>query len=215
VNVATSPLPAIDNDWFPNTLRGEYWSSSASFAQENNAWKVTFWNGDIFYDNFGADESFYGDRHISYSVRLVRGGSAPPVTRFTYGNAGAEVVDAQTNLIWRRCVEGMSWNGTTCLGTDLRLTHEESLVHAQSQTGWRLPNIKELTSIVDRSTASPAIRLDVFPATPMNGLWTSTPVVVVDPSFQGGWYVDAVFGASTAWLSPTFKFPIRLVKDGS
>lgn len=213
VNVGVAPLPAIDNDWFPNTLKVEYWSSSAAFTQASNAWKVTFWDGGVFYNKYNYDEPFYGDRHIRYPVRLVRGASAAPATRFTYINAGTEVADAQTNLIWRRCVEGMSWNGATCIGADSRFTREQALAQAQSQTGWRLPNIKELTSIVDRSTSSPAFNASIFPVTPMFGLWTSTPFIGVDTSIEGGWYVDAVTGTSAAMFFPTSAFSIRLVKD--
>jgi len=214
VNVATFPLPAIDNDWFPNTQRADYWTSSPSFVMASNAWKVSFWDGGVFYNKYSYDEPFYGDRHIPYFVRLVRGAATGSASRFTYGNGGAEVIDAQTNLIWRRCVEGMSWNGLTCVGLDSRYTREQALTQAQSQTGWRLPNVKELTSIVDRSTSSPSFNLSVFPLTPLNGLWTATPFVGFDTSIQGGWYVDGVSGASLLMLSPSFQFPIRLVKDG-
>jgi hypothetical protein len=94
---------------------------------------------------------------------------------YTISPDGTEVTDGKTGLIWRRCSEGQTWNGSTCAGTALTLTHEQALAHAQTQTGWRLPNVKELASIADRSRYSPAIDTVVFPDTASTWYWTSTP----------------------------------------
>lgn len=107
----------------------------------------------------------------------VSGPEAWAQTRFTYAANGAEVKDAQTGLTWRRCSAGQSWNGSTCTGEPTSYTHEEALAYAQTQTGWRLPNVKELASIVDRSKSDPAIDARVFPGTASNWYWTSSPVV--------------------------------------
>ena len=90
---------------------------------------------------------------------------------------GTEVTDSKTDLTWRRCSEGKSWNGSFCVGTALRLTNERALIHAQTQTGWRLPNVKELASIIDRSKRSPAIDTTAFPGTVTNWYWSSSPFV--------------------------------------
>ena len=94
---------------------------------------------------------------------------------YSYSTDGAEVIDSKTGLTWRRCNEGLAWNGNTCAGTALRFTHEQALAHAQTQAGWRLPNVKELQSIVDRSRSDPAIDTIAFPGTPSWGHWTSSP----------------------------------------
>lgn len=90
---------------------------------------------------------------------------------------GTEVTDQATGLIWRRCHEGMNWNGTTCAGVDDKFDHEEALQHAAAQASsigvaWRLPNIKELTSIVDKRRHYPAIDTTAFSATPGSGFWS-------------------------------------------
>jgi hypothetical protein len=98
---------------------------------------------------------------------------------------GQEVTDNQTNLIWRRCSEGMNWDGLTCTGSATTFSHEAALQHASAQaisTGfaWRLPNIKELSSILDRNFGTPAIDPTIFPATPASIFylfWSSSPLV--------------------------------------
>ncbi len=104
--------------------------------------------------------------------------SAQPFTVSTDGN---EVTDQKTGLIWRRCAEGMNWNGITCAGVAATFTHEAALQRAAAQvastgTAWRLPNIKELSGIIDESRSIPAIDLAVFPATPSNSFWSASVV---------------------------------------
>jgi len=93
----------------------------------------------------------------------------PP--RYTASADGQEVTDSQTGLIWRRCAEGMNWDGSTCAGAATPFTHEAALQRATAQAAssgkaWRLPNVKELSSIVDKSRSYPAIDPTAFPATP-------------------------------------------------
>jgi Protein of unknown function (DUF1566) len=92
--------------------------------------------------------------------------------------AGDEITDSKTGLIWKRCPEGMVWSVNTCTGTAATYTHEQALARATAQAGaagWRLPNVKELSSIVDASRISPAIDTAAFPATPSYYFWTSSP----------------------------------------
>ncbi len=98
---------------------------------------------------------------------------------FTISADGSEVTDQKTGLIWRRCAEGMNWDGATCAGTAATFPHEAALQRATAQVTnaiWRLPNIKELFSIVDESRSIPAIDLAIFPATPSNQFWSNSIV---------------------------------------
>jgi hypothetical protein len=101
--------------------------------------------------------------------------SWPTAERFVVN--GAEVTDQRTGLVWARCSVGQSWSGSACTGTAITLTHESALAHAQSQSGWRLPNVKELASLADKGCQSPAIDSVAFPNTPGNWYWTSSPYV--------------------------------------
>ena len=93
-----------------------------------------------------------------------------------------EVADQKTGLIWLRCAAGMVYNGSTCTGTASTFTHEAAVQYATdyaSNTGiaWRLPNIKEIASIADKSRINPAIDLEIFPATPADKFWSASPCV--------------------------------------
>ncbi len=110
---------------------------------------------------------------------------------FTISADGAEVTDNKTGLIWRRCSEGQHWNGSACMGTALTYTHEAALTQARTQTDWRLPNVKELASIVDRSRIKPSIDVEVFPDTSHEWYWTSSPYADYPSS---AWYVCFEFG---------------------
>ena len=102
-------------------------------------------------------------------------GLAQGADRFSYNNDGSEVTDNTTGLVWRRCPEGMSWIDNTCTGPATKYTHQAALQRAQTQTGWRLPNIKELSTIVDPIRANPGIDPTAFPATPPDRFWSSSP----------------------------------------
>jgi hypothetical protein len=157
------------SDWLLFTLAGDYWSSDRVAS-----------SGEFKYISAGHVDDGPGTHRKG--VRLVSGsifGSATP--RFSYttiaytGDAANNVVnDAWTGLQWRRCEEGKAWNGTTCVGSDLGMTHEAALNHARQKIGWRMPNVKELSSLYPRDASD----LDsvVFP-NPGGVTWSSTPYV--------------------------------------
>lgn len=108
-------------------------------------------------------------------------GTAQAQVRFSYSTDGSEVTDSKTELIWQRCSVGQSWSwsGSTCTGTAATFTHEAALGYAQTQTGgWRLPNVKELSSLIDRTVFQPTIDRVVFPATPAGMYWSASPYAV-------------------------------------
>jgi hypothetical protein len=85
--------------------------------------------------------------------------------------------------------------------------------YAQSQTGWRLPNIKELTSLANRGTYYPAMDTTAFPGTPADSwYWSSTP----DSSGAGRVWIVSFINGSVSPRVRTFTGAnsglIRLVK---
>lgn len=131
-------------------------------------------------------------------------------SRYAYSTDCSEVTDAQTGLIWRRCSAGQTWSGSTCVGGLTVLTHEGALAYAATQTGgWRLPNVKELRSLVDTSRSSPAINPVAFPNTASTTYWSSTPDVQLSSS---AWSVEFGLGDVNSTGRNTFGVLVRLVR---
>jgi len=144
-----------------------------------------------------------------------------PVTTFAQSyiisTDGSEVTDPKTGLIWRRCAEGMIFSGDTCTGTAGLFTDQEAVTHGISEaksTGiaWRLPNVRELASIVDKSVRKPSIDSKAFPATPSHWFWTSTPFV--DANYVGAWLVSFDNGFVLSYRFSGFGYHVRLVRTG-
>ena len=114
--------------------------------------------------------------------------AACPVTPGRFVANGAEVTDTTTGLVWARCSLGQAWNGTSCTGAASLVYHERALVLAQSAVGWRLPNVKELASIVDRRCKEPATDSAAFPNISSYYFWAST--IELWSSVDSAWYVD-------------------------
>ena len=169
------PLPnaTIDVNFFPHSTNEIYWSQSPYTKNKNEMWALYFNDGSIF------DQT----KSTRSAVRLVS--SAAPISdkKYIISDNGQEVLDMQTNLIWRRCVEGMLWNGKTCVDENGSgpsfFMFEEALQHAAKQAantkkGWRLPNVKEITSLMDYSQPDMAINSTIFPSTPNAQSWSSS-----------------------------------------
>ena len=116
----------------------------------------------------------------------------PTAERFTLN--GAEVTDKRTGLVWARCSVGQSWSGSTCTGSATALTHEAALQHAATQSGWRLPNVKELASLADKGCINPAIDAGAFPAAPSALYWSSSPLAGGTSSAWGVHFYDGSVG---------------------
>jgi hypothetical protein len=126
-----------------------------------------------------------------------------------------EVADTSTNLIWRRCAEGQAWTGSTCSGTSTLYTWDQAVAAAQAQalsTGvaWRLPNVKELSSIVSLARYSPAIDIAAFPNTQSALNWTSTPFA----GDEGLAWVVSFSNGSVSNGSRDVNGAVRLVRAG-
>src|ERR1035437_9456228 len=94
---------------------------------------------------------------------LMLGAATPALAAKTYSDNGdGTVTDPTTGLQWMRCAIGQTWSGGTCAGTanTYSWAQANALTNTQTfagQNDWRLPNIRELQTIVDRSVYNPEI----------------------------------------------------------
>jgi uncharacterized repeat protein (TIGR02543 family) len=130
-----------------------------------------------------------------------------------------------SGLVWKRCAEGQTWNSTSsaCDGGAAGYSWEGAFQRAtavNSGTGgtenaghsdWRLPNVNELRSLVERACRGPAINLTQFPGTDQNAwFWSGSPVA----GYPGlAWVVDFDYGGGY-WYGRDDTFQVRLVRAG-
>ncbi len=120
-----------------------------------------------------------------------------------WSGSGDTVTDSSTGLIWQRCAAGQSFNGGTCIGTANTATWAAAVTGAA--LGWRLPNVKELESIVERRCATPAMNTATFPASPSVNFWSSTP----------GWAVSFNDGSALSGQMASTGMAVRYVQGGN
>ncbi len=137
--------------------------------------------------------------------------------RFVVSVDEAGARDTYTGLHWQRCLVGYRWSadGQRCspnADEPVRFTWQEAL--AVADAGWRLPNAKELESIVDRNCFEPALRTRVFPSKDgvvAGAQWTSSQI----ESYAGGaWSVNFKTGSLIS-SDKSEQLPVRLVRDSS
>lgn len=140
-----------------------------------------------------------------------------PTTRFVLDNDKGTAFDSKTGLTWTRCALGQTWAKATktCTGKPIVYTWKNALNAAENtvfaaHNNWRLPNVKELASIIERRCDSPSINAVVFPNTRYDGIgfWSSSQ------SFQYDYYSwHVLFYQGTAlWRQQAYdKSYVRLV----
>jgi hypothetical protein len=100
-------------------------------------------------------------------------------SRYSVHNDGT-VTDTKTQLMWKVCSEGQLWNAGACEDTTVEVDWQTALQQASNSnfanhTDWRVPNVKELQSIVAFNCLSPSINTIIFPNTAARGYWSSSP----------------------------------------
>ena len=102
------------------------------------------------------------------------------------------VIDIETGLMWQKCALGYDWGaGTdandfsddtcTASGNPATFTWGEALAAADADSfvdaNWRLPNDKELESLVEDACFNPNINEALFPATVSEWHWSASAYV--------------------------------------
>jgi hypothetical protein len=172
------------------------WHLTANTCVEDSgdAWAVDFEGG-------AAEDKGKNSLH---RVRCVRGGSSLG----TYVNNGdGTVADTATGLIWQQADDGLDKNWQEAL------FYCETLDFA-GKTDWRLPDIRELQSIVDDTLYNPAIN-PVFNC--LGGAYWSGSSHVYSPesSPEEAWHVFIRVGNSISnFKTHSLQFRARCVRGG-
>jgi hypothetical protein len=145
---------------------------------------------------------------MAYTARFSR---TEPV-----GGSGQYVVqDKITGYIWQGCPAGLT--GANCdTGTIITKTWADAQTYCNGlnwggeATGWRLPDIKELSSIVESRKSSPSMDTTAFPATPSNNFWSSSSHA---RNSSNAWYVIFNYGFVDVY-SKSSPNDVRCVHSG-
>ena len=220
--------PAVDPAYFPNTaVSTNYWAGSTYVANASSAWAVNFQTG---HTPSGSKSS-----STRFAVRLVRGAmpgaafvagaacaagnpngaaqTSTPTSAFTNHGDGT-LTHALTGLMWKQCPQGLS--GTGCAtGSPAAMTWRAALVAAAADshagyTDWRLPNAKELASIIEFCGYYPAVNQVVFPGSSVSTFWSGS-TSATSPS--RAWAVFFYDGGTSSDAKSTSDF-VRLVRGG-
>lgn len=133
-------------------------------------------------------------------------------------NVNATITDQQTGLMWKQCSEGPT-NSDCTIPDAVVFNWQQALQQAETvnATGgfagfndWRLPNIKELSSLVETQCYLPSINLTLFPGTPVARHWSSS----LKSSSDGVFFADFDDGGvGFAGNNRESTYYIRLVRD--
>lgn len=137
-----------------------------------------------------------------------------PEANFT-DNEDGTVTDTSTGLMWMRCSIGQTWDeeNTTCTGDATAMTWQEALQTAYgyeyaNHNDWRLPNVKQLISITEKTCVRPSINETIFPETTSDDYWSSTPSL---SDYTMSWVV-AFFNSSNSLKEKDAFVYTRLVR---
>ena len=185
--------PALTKNIFRNYTSSLYWSSTAPvFDQISYAWYIYFGDG----DTGGSDKS--RNNH----VRCIRNGSLL-LSKLTHN--GSTVIDDITGLQWQDneavLTTAQTWSDAIEYCEDLIL---------DGYIDWRLPNIKELFSIVATSAFDPSIDNTVFLNTVSSNYWSSTSNHYYS---SNAWHINFKAGYSD-YMSKSSSYYTRCVRKG-
>ncbi len=134
-------------------------------------------------------------------------------------NGNGTVSDNKTGLMWKKCVEGVSGNKCNA-GSANTFTWEQARKHPgrinnlggfAGHDNWRLPNIEELISIVEKRCYNPSININRFPGS-SSDVWSGSPYT---SNSSSAWFVSFHNGTPYNYNRfAGFTFQVRLVRDG-
>jgi hypothetical protein len=177
---------ALENNikTFEESFNDSYWSSTLDASNSTMAWIVgSFYGQDGFYPIFNWAK-----------VRCVRGKESMTSVYKREESLGI-IMDTTTNLVWQDDYSENNNSIKKAFYSDA-LNYCESLILAQKDD-WRLPNINELYSLIDKTRTYPSIDPS-FKKVVASEYWSSTTDIKY-PDNQ--WTVNFAFGMDGTWVT--------------
>ncbi|MEE8381927.1 MAG: DUF1566 domain-containing protein [Thermodesulfobacteriota bacterium] len=165
--------PTIDTFYFPNTISSSYWTSDSVSFNSYYYWRVYF--------NYG--EVLFSPNSYNLSVRAVRGNRA---SHSFINNGDGTVTNTGMGLMWQYP------------GTSTKMTWEKALNYCENlslagHTDWRMPNIKELSALVNTGRYSSSFYLS---PERNSYYWSSTTDVFISKRLGTG-YAYSIYTSYT------------------
>ena len=211
---AGDSTPYIDTDYFDfeygDTSAGERFIDAQYVSSTNYVWATMDGDDTVFGVNF-ADGRIKGygkempDGSVKrFEVRYVRGNADDSVNDFE-DNGDGTVSDNATGLMWSQADsgEGMDWEDA------LAWVEQRNAENYLGYNDWRLPNAKELQSIVDYTRApdvSGSAAIDpIFEVTQLDDgeypyFWTGTTHLDGPEDIRGSTAVYIAFGRALGYM---------------
>ena len=139
---------------------------------------------------------------IKLHILMIATTSLVSATTDTWYANGNVVTDVATGLVWQRQDDGV-------MRTYLEAINYCQDISLDSSTSWRLPNVKELMSIVDYRTEQPAIDEAAFIGTILNsGYWSTSRYAL---GIDRAWFVQ-FFDGFVGFTLETDSLYVRSVR---
>jgi len=238
INYLGAISPALDTSVFTQdytTLYGAdyvrelyWWSGDQRSDTDSRAW-VTNAGGGIGAHQKAETHSYASgpgsDGKTRYfHVRAVRNVTTPdlPSSHFT-DNGDGTVTDNFTGLVWQQAVSSSTYTWEDALGFVNTLNTTGGFA---GKTDWRLPNIRELFSLVDVAKMSPCIDGSTFDVTSLDpyaepanpsvpgALWSSTSMYVGPPGVEEAWDLHDLYSGIISYSLKTATEHILCVRGG-
>lgn len=185
---------------FENVFSGYYWTADTCHRLPEQAWHIHMGGGRI-------PRAGKQDASLLWPVCLPKEciSDAHEAERFALD--GGVVQDRHTGLIWSRNAdpvgEPLTWEQA------LAAVAAYNRTAAHGATDWRIPNIRELESLVDLSADSPALSA-VHPFLQVRDVYWSSTTSVYEPRYAWALYTrDGMIGVGFKPEAQFYLWPVR------
>ena len=155
-----------------------------------------------------------GSRCAAFALLALFAVASHGADRFVVSSDGEEVTDSNTRLVWRRCSEGMHWDGKTCTGRLVKYKYAGARSAAESaakntRKAWRIPTREELVTLYDaKLKRAPRIDGSMFPKATNGPFWATR--AGTDDNLNA-WLVNFRNDRVSGYAGQK-TFPLRLVR---